>query len=316
VSRLIVAQTPNEIETLRERWEGLPASTIFQSFAWNYAAARAFGDREAPLSIYSETNNGAALIPAAISESRLTLLGEKLADYRDVLANGDGAALYAAWHRASELNLTFSAGALRDDSNLSLWHGFQRNSFYGAPLVSTGQISEDQFASDHNRLSRWKRRLEREGATFRLHSGTNAQLVRHIYELKASQAAESADSLFRDPQRIAFMVEVCRALASACEIFTVEHGSGLLASLVTFRDHTVRRFYTIHFHPAWARYSPGMVLIYEVTRRSLAVGLDCDYMTGEHDYKMRFATSVVPMYWLEASAHDLATLSHRRALAA
>jgi len=89
-----------------------------------------------------------------------------------------------------------------------------------------------------------------------------------------------------------------------------------VASLVTFIDGNVRRFYTIQFDPGWAKYSPGTVLIYEVTRRSLEAGLDCDYMTGEHAYKMRFATAVVPMYWVQASHQTLASMAQGHALAA
>ena len=86
---------------------------------------------------------------------------------------------------------------------------------------------------------------------------------------------------------------------------------------MTFREPQVRRFYTIYFDQAWSRYSPGTVLLYEVTRRSLAAGLECDYMTGEHGYKLRFATSVVPMHWVEASPEMLASLgTYRPALAA
>jgi CelD/BcsL family acetyltransferase involved in cellulose biosynthesis len=47
-------------------------------------------------------------------------------------------------------------------------------------------------------------------------------------------------------------------------------------------------------------------LIYEVTRQSLGEGLDCDYMTGEQPYKLRLATSSVPLYRVQATADQLA----------
>ena len=160
--------------------------------------------------------------------------------------------------------------------------------------------------------------MEREGVTMNCHTGLNSDLVRFIYQQKGSQPAATGDNLFQDPRRIQFMMAVCRAVANACEIFTYESAGTLVAALVTFRDGKVRRFYTIYFDQEWSRYSPGMVLLYEVTRRSLAAGLECDYMTGEHGYKLRFATSVVPMYWAEASADTLASLGgvYRPALAA
>ena len=307
--RTVIAQTAEEIARLRYFWEKLSAPTIFQSFAWNLAAAQFFAHRERPHVIYAESDNGAALIPAAVSESRLTLLGETLFDYRDVLVHGDAEVLHSAWHRAAELGLDFAAGALRAHGKISLWESFDRSPFYGAPLVKQLEISADQFARDHNRLGRWGRRLEREGIHFRTHTGANSALVRQIYEGKGSQAAESGDSLFSDPLRVEFMVRVCEQMGPACEIFTFESAGSLIASLVTFREPQVRRFYTVQFDAAWAKYSPGMVLIYLVTRESLRHGLDCDYMTGEHAYKMRFATSVVPTYWVQASAEIIRMLS-------
>ena len=171
--------------------------------------------------------------------------------------------------------------------------------------MSLRDISADDFAAKHNRLARWRRRLEVEGVTFRCRTGADLDLVRFIYQQKGSQPAESGENLFSDPRRIQFMMEICGTVGSACEIFTLESAGTLVGALVTFRDREVRRFYTVYFDQAWSRYSPGMVLLNEVTRRSLKAGLECDYMTGEHGYKLRFATSVVPMYWAEATADDL-----------
>lgn len=303
--RIVIAQSAEEIARLRYPWEKLPAATIFQSFLWNFLAARVFSDRERPHVIYTEDDNGAALIPASISGSSLSLIGESLFDYRDVLVRGDTDLLRSAWHRAAQTGLDFDAGAFRDATRLSLWESFHRTPFYGAPVVRPSEISADRFAREHNRLGRWGRRLEREGLHFRTHTGSNSALVRRIYEQKGSQPAESGDSLFDDPKRVEFMISVCEQMGPACEIFTFESAGTLVASLVTFRDSDTRRFYTVQFDAAWARYSPGMVLIYLVTQDSLRHGLDCDYMTGEHAYKMRFATSVVPMYWIHASAEAL-----------
>jgi CelD/BcsL family acetyltransferase involved in cellulose biosynthesis len=287
---------------------------MFQSFAWNYAAACAFSDREAPFVIYAESDQGAALIPAAIDQfrRRLMLLGETLFDYRDVLSTGDQAVLHSAWNRAAQLDLKFSAGAIRADASFRGWAGFDVSRFYGAPRVSPQEISADDFASKHNRLVRWHRRLEGEGVTLRCRTGADTQLVRFIFQQKGSQPAESGENLFCDPRRIQFMVEICRTTGNACEIFTFESAGTVVAALVTFRDRNVRRFYTIYFDEAWSRYSPGVVLLNEVTRRSLKAGLECDYMTGEHGYKLRLATSVVAMYWAEATAETLGWLGEYR----
>lgn len=311
---IVVAENPTEIESLRERWEKLPAPTMFQSYAWNHAAARVFGDREKPHVLYAETDSGVALIPAAVREGKLRMLGDAMFDYRDVLVQGDAGVLGSAWARASELGLDFETGALRQDGNIAAWDRFELSRYYGAPFVSHTNAAD--FASRHHRLGRWVRRFAREGVQLRSHTGENSALVRQIYERKADQPAESGDSLFADALRVEFMVRVCAAVGAACEIFTYETAGTLVASLVTFRDGDLRRFYTVQFDPAWAKYSPGTVLIYEITRRSLEAGIDCDYMTGEHAYKMRFATSVAPMCWVQADRQTLASIAQARPLAA
>lgn len=313
--RTIISRTQQEITRLRYLWQDIERqqpATMFQSYAWNRTAAAAFADRDDPFIIYAESDDGAALIPAAANHGRLSLLGETLFDYRNVLCLGDEQVLQSAWGRAAQLGLKFSAGAVRGDANLAAWCGFDLHGFYGAPRVSTKEISADNFASKHSRLARWHRRMEREGIAMQCRAGDESDLVRFIYQQKGSQPAETGDNLFRDPRRIDFMVAVCRTMGNACEIFTYESASTLVAALVTFHDGNVRRFYTIYFAQDWARYSPGTVLLYEITRRSLATGLDCDYMTGEHAYKLRFATSTVPMYWAEASAEMMAGLRQDR----
>jgi CelD/BcsL family acetyltransferase involved in cellulose biosynthesis len=313
VRRTVLARSHQDIYRLRYAWQQLESrctGTMFQSFVWNHTAAQAFADREVPFVIYAESDQGAALVPTAIDQARnrLVFLGETLFDYRDVLTSGDPQVLASAWNRASQLGMKFSSGALRSDSNFAAWNAFDVSRFYGAPRVSPKEVTAEEFAQGHKRLASWKRRLDREGVEFKCHTGSNSELVRCIYQQKGTQPSEIGGSLFSDRRRVEFMIEVCRQMGSACEIFTFESAGTLVAALVTFRDRHVRRFYTIYFDQAWAKHSPGMVLLYEVTCRSLKAGLECDYMTGEHSYKTRFATSIVPMYWVEATADALATL--------
>lgn len=282
---------------------------MFQSFVWNYAAARVFAKREVPHVIYSENGGGAALIPAAINLKRriASLMGESMFDYRDVLFAGDERVLASAWYRVAQLRLYFSAGAVRGSTDTN-WAEFNLHPFYRAPRVSPKETYPDQFISGHNRLGRWFRRLERMGVEMRCRTGNESKLVRYIYAQKGSQHAENGANLFADPLRQQFMMEVCSAVGNGCEIFTLESGATLVAAIVTFRDRNIRRFYTIYFDMAWGKYSPGMCLLFEVTRRSLAAGMECDYMTGEHAYKMRLATSVVPLHYADATPQMLAAI--------
>jgi CelD/BcsL family acetyltransferase involved in cellulose biosynthesis len=98
------------------------------------------------------------------------------------------------------------------------------------------------------------------------------------------------------------------------EIFTLEQDERMAAAVVTLRDDACRRFYTGWFAPEYEKHSPALALIFEITRRSLAEGLDCDYMTGEQPYKMRLATSSVALYRVRATAAALAKIAERREL--
>ena len=85
-----------------------------------------------------------------------------------------------------------------------------------------------------------------------------------------------------------------------------------MSALVTFRDRHVRRFYTVFYDQAFADYSPGNILLFEICRRTLEESMDCDMMTGEQPYKQRLATSAVPLYRVQASAETLAAVGRAR----
>ena len=312
--RTFIARCSHELDALRPAWERLFRSrrhTFFQSPAWNLLAADIFHAKEAPLIVFVENDAGAVIIPACVSSSgQIGLVGDVLFDYRDILAHGDETVVAHAWEVVAQHGTSFSATAIRGEKACQRWcaAGFLSSSFASAPEVVRRDMSPDTFAAEHTRSARLLRRLVRHGVELKLHSGTDSTLVRRIYLLKAQQLLGTENNLFADPARIEFMVAAA-GLGNSCEIFTLEQGSTIVAALVTFRDHGVRRFYTTYFDRAWAHHSPGVALLYEVTRLSLAQNLDCDYMTGEQPHKMRFATCSMPLYQVGAD------LAHLRSIA-
>ena len=152
--------------------------------------------------------------------------------------------------------------------------------------------------------------------------GDQEQLIRWIYQRKAEQFEGSSQDIFSDPRRIEFIVRAASIDPTKFEIFAftmrgIANTPGdVIAALVTLRDGNVRRFYTVWFDQAWAQYSPGTVLVFAITQRSLAEGLDCDYMTGEQPHKIRLATGMTRLFKLagqlsKADASDPATSSER-----
>ncbi len=307
--KLRIASSASAMDELRPLWERLfaadPAATLFQSFSWNRLAAECFAERERPHVIAAESQSGAAIIPAAIGREGLTLLGDALFDYRDVLWEGDAGPLRAAWATLAGLQLPLHITAIRGQRACRRWAQFNPRPFVRAPQVRHSDVSAADFSSAHAGLRRALRRLERQGVSLHHHCGSEVGLVRWIYCQKAVQFEGSTANLFADPRRVDFTTAACALEGGACDVFTLQKGVEIVAALVTFRDRRTRRFYTVYFDPAWARYSPGVGLIFAVAQRSLAEGLDCDFMTGEQPHKTRFMTSSVPLYIVHASADAL-----------
>ena len=311
--RINIVTSLRELEKLRPLWESIRKAgrgTIFQDFDWNLLAAEKFGDRETLLVLSAVSSYGVAIVPAAVRlrDHSLRMLGEELFDYRSCLHDGDEDVLCQALATLAQAGAPLEVVAVRECDRCAPLEDLELAPFTAAPSVNQADTTAEQFAAMHNRLGRNLRRFQRQGFEVRAYNGEHSALLRSIYERKA---AHGPNSLFHDPLRAEFMVEAARIRANSCEIFTLEAGSQLAAALVTFRDDVVRRFYTCYFCAEFAKLSPSMTLIHEVTRQSLASGLDCDYMTGEQGYKLRLATGSMPLYKLKATSQQLAALTEK-----
>lgn len=305
----------DELLQIRPLWEAICAAhprTIFQSFDLNLLAARVFAEREELFVVVSEGSYGAAIIPAVVRrrENSLRLLGEELFDYRCFLHHGDPEILRRALAVLAEQGLPLHITAVREQDCAALNGALPLLPFCSAPAVASGDISAHDFSARHLRLARNLRRLNQLGFTMHRYRGDYPGLLRFIYKKKAAQ---TAGSLFCDRTRIEFMVQAAMLLPETFEIFTLEDEVCIAAAVVTLREEGCRRFYTGWFALQLEKHSPALSLIYEITRESLAAGLDCDYMTGEQPYKLRLATSSVPLYRLQATAEQLATMGRTRA---
>lgn len=303
------------MDRLKSRWDFLSSevhgATIFQSFLWNRMAVEMFADRESPRIIAAESDSGVVILPAVKRQSGgdLSLTGEALFDYRDMLSSGDEACEEAAFACAAAFGAPMNVHALRGDQPCTRWSEAEVRSFCHAPAVLVSQKTQDEFLAAHSRAATRLRRITRAGIGFRQYSGNNDRLVQQIYRLKGRES-HPEPSLFADPLRREFMHRTCNADADRCDVFTYEEGSKLVAALVTFRTETWRHFYTIYHDPQYARLSPGYVLIFEVTARTLGEGLNCDYMTGEQDYKLRLATTKIPLFHATLTVDAMRTFKH------
>ena len=310
--RIHVAHSASEMERIAPLWNDLlktQAHTIFQRFSWNRLAVEVFRDRATPHVVWVECDAGAAIIPAALhhTTSQIELLGDALFDYRDILHGGDDEILRLAWQEVARCGKSLCVVALEESAARQRWPDFACAPFARAPEVNRTVVDENGFRLAHSRLGRQMRRLNRLGASLRTYCGESSPAIRRLYDCKRSHFA--ADNLFLDQRRCDFLVALAALEGKSCELFTLETDTALVAGLLTFRDGGIRRFYTIYFDPQWARHSPGVALVYEVTARSLAEGLSCDYMTGEYPYKLRLANASRALYKVEMSAQELTTLA-------
>ncbi len=306
--KIQVLRSAQDMERIRPLWDSLIAcggSTIFQDFGLNQLAARMFAGREAPHVICAEASWGAAIVPAVLrrNEGTVRLLGEELFDYRGFLHQGDGEVLRTALAKLAELRCPMEIVAVRDCDRHSLPAEFPLLPFASAPKVDAGNISAEAFAAAHPRLGRNLRRMAGLGFQLMKYGGNHPNLLHSIYKRKAGQLATC---LFHDRTRIEFMVAAAQLRPEAFEIFTLERESNLAAALVTLREPCVRRFYTGWFSDELEKHSPALTLIHEISRQSLAAGLNCDYMTGEQPYKMRLATGAVPLFRVRMASEQLA----------
>jgi len=310
--RFKVARSAAEIDEWRSAWEGLASRdcNLFQSFRWNRLAAERFAEREAPYFIFSQDDNGLAFLPAVIrlDAKTISFAGEALFDYRDYLSAGDEGPLALAWRHLSELKLPLSITSICRP-HAAIWQRLPKTFFSRAPRLISSETTASEFIHAHSRAFNRLRKLERMGLEVKRYSG-DSPAVRRIYELRARQSTPG--ELFHDRVRVDFMVAACRQEGSNCEVFTLEHGGTLAAALVTFRDEGFRRFYTTYYDRAWARYSPGVSLLFEISRRTLDEGLSFDLMTGEQSYKMRIAKSAQDLFEVKATSaqmHELFSLT-------
>jgi CelD/BcsL family acetyltransferase involved in cellulose biosynthesis len=304
--RVSVATTFVEVERLRPLWRDLErgtGSSIFQDFDWNLLALRTFSE-EKPYFVAAESESSSAIIPAVVRDRELRLAGGMLFDYRDALRGGDESAFTATLERVAELGFPLNIHGIRCAQRTSPWLATPAQPWTSAPFVSIKDISADAFAENHTHARRSLRRLFDSGASVRTVPGT-PELIEHLYCEKAKEPAAYGENVFRDPRCVEFMRNVISLPQTRCDVFLMEIAGNPIAALITFREREVRRFYTTWMDQRWSKHSPGVALLYQATYETLTAGFDCDYMTGEQPYKMRFATGTVALHKLECSAAEL-----------
>lgn len=301
-----------ELDQLRSRWKWLETQgdcTFFQSYELNRMAAEWFSARESPNVVVAESDAGIAIIPAVRRERELGLIGETLFDYRDVLSAGDPTLLECAWRELARLGIPLQVTALRGHQAQARWQQLQPTEFCNAPTTRRRDLSAAEFVRAHPKAAKASRRLAREGLRLVRRERELRPIAEWLYRRKAQWSGKS-ENLFWDRHRQDLMLHIVCSGVFDCTVWSYETREGdVAAALASFRHGQSRHFYTIHHDARWKRFSPGQVMIFDVTRESLAEGLDVDFMTGEYSYKNRLATAMMPLFQVAATASQMASWS-------
>jgi len=308
--KLETLRSAHELDGLKSRWTWLEKQcdcTLFQSYELNRRAAEWFAGRETPHVIVAESDSGMAIIPAVRREREVGLIGETLFDYRDVLSVGEPYPLEHAWRELSRLGLPMEVTALRGQQIRGRWESLAPTEFCNAPTTRRCDITAEEFVAAHGKAAKASRRLGREGFRLVRRERELRTVAEWIYRRKAEWSGTS-ENLFLDKRRQDFMLSIVSDGIGDCIVWGYQNSAGAIAAvLVTFQKGERRHFYTIHHDRRWDRLSPGQVMIFDVTRESLAEGLDVDFMTGEYPYKNRLATAMVPLFKVAATAGQMAS---------
>lgn len=309
--KLETLRTAHELDRVKARWLWLQNEcdcTLFQSYELNRSVAEWFAARETPNIIVAESDSGLAIIPAVRRERELGLIGETLFDYRDILSAGDPAVLEEAWRLLALTGLSLEVTALRGLETRARWQALSPTEFCNAPTTRCCDITAEQFVSAHKKSAKASRRFAREGFRLMRRDRNMRPVTEWLYRHKTEWSGAS-DNLFCDIHRRNIMLHIINTNVCKCTVWSYENTDGDIAgALVTFEHGRRRHFYTIHHDPRWDKFSPGQVMIFDVTRESLAEGLDVDFMTGEYSYKNRLATAMVPLFRVNASALQMSLL--------
>ncbi len=310
VLKVETLRSAQQLDRLKSRWRWLETHcdcTLFQSYELNRVAAEWFSARESPNVVVAESDSGIAIIPAVRRERELGLIGETLFDYRDVLSAGDPRLLECAWRELALLGIPLQVTALRGHQAQARWRHLQPAEFCNAPTTRRCDLSAAEFAGEHPKAAKASRRLAREGLRLVRRERELRPVAEWVYRRKAEWSGKS-ENLFRDRLRQNLMLHIVCSEVCDCTIWSYETRDGdVAAALVSFRHGQFRHFYTIHHDERWKRFSPGQVMIFDVTRESLAEGLDVDFMTGEYSYKNRLATAMVPLFQVAATPSLMAS---------
>lgn len=314
--RIEIVASPTRLDALVASWWALwradPRATPFQSPAWLLPWARHYAPGRFAAIVWHRHGALTGLLPVFHWRGRLLLAGTGPSDYGDALVAAGvvpqaGSVLLAALADAADrfdcgeidLRQLRPCSPLLGGSAPRGWHDM-RESDLPCPVLPLRAGDPFADASGH-----WRRNLRR---AERLMRDAGAE-IRALADAEIDSAAATLDRLHRqrwsargeggviDPRLRRFLHEAIPALheSGLLRFRRVMHGSTIVAAAFAMRGTDAVHCYLGGFDPAWARASPGLVVIADAIRAAAREGMhEFHLLRGREAYKYGFGAEDCP----------------------
>lgn len=275
-----------DLSPLESVWRrAADGQAIFQSFGFARHWAVCFA-AEAELCI-GWREHPPAIVPLARRHHTWGLIGEGLFDYQDVIgAAGRDAADWAAGQTRGPIQVT---GVPAATPHGDFWqHIGLRPQPFAAALVRAAGADSDLARQHPRQQRRW------EAAKVHLEELEAApERRRHLdwlLERKAQALAAKGESNVLGRREAGWVQRMVEHETRQAELWALRRGGDTLAGLLCWKSATIRYAYTIAYDASFAALSPGILALYALLRHTMREGCGFNFLTGEQEFKLRFAT--------------------------
>lgn len=258
-----------------------------------------------------------AIVPWVQWGERLITLGAGMFDYCDAIGAPSVAALRAAAEVPREV-----PGLRADSSWAAAWRALAPDwgaPRHCAPFLAAG-LGAEELDCRHPKAAERLRRIARQGAWGAV---TDPSSRAALLEWLLRQKQERMQALGRDnvlgAPEAAWLRRMVARYPQFAELWRGEIGGRCAAGFLTWRGTGVRYGYLLAFAPEFARFSPGVLLLYHVLRECQREGREMDFLTGDQPFKLRFAAGRRDLFHLRLPAAQagqttikIATHGHRQ----
>lgn len=273
----------------RNAFEQAPGH-FFQRFEPSLHWARIYA-ADASLRIWRHPSEP-ALAAFTVRNGQLTMLGQGLFDYVDMVGTASPAAQRQLARQLLDWQewRQFEATGVPADSRFTVfWEALQpeQEIYSAAPLL----LNPLRFQQEHGRAAhRWRQCLQAGWQLRQLWQHDERQALLHwILEQKEQALRAQGRCNVLDQAAVRWLQTMVTRAPEMTELWQLHRGAETIAGLLSWCSTPVRYAYTISYSGQAAAMSPGILLLYGVLCNSVAAGLRFDFLTGEQPFKLRFA---------------------------